>query len=108
MALIRVCYSDDWFVDYDRERGMYRVSYFQDNHFVDECWFDAYEERELSSNEAILHLYWKTFIHGAAALMEYMKKNCRNGIFPSDMTDILEEFCKQFGEVRKLDVKDCI
>lgn len=25
---------------------MYRVSYFQDNHFVDECWFDAYEDKE--------------------------------------------------------------
>lgn len=47
MSLIRICYSDDWFVDYDRERGMYRVSYFEDNHFVDECWFDAYEEKEI-------------------------------------------------------------
>lgn len=47
MALIRISESNDWFVDYDRERGMYRVSYFQDNHFVDECWFDCYEEKEL-------------------------------------------------------------
>lgn len=46
MALIRICESDDWFVDYDRERGMYRVSYFEDNHFKDECWFDCYEEKE--------------------------------------------------------------
>ena len=45
--LIRISESDDWTVDYDRERGMYRVSYFQDNHFVDECWFDAFEEREI-------------------------------------------------------------
>lgn len=50
MALIRICYSDDWFVDYDRDRGMYRVSYFQDNHFVNECWFDAYEEKELGAD----------------------------------------------------------
>ena len=50
MALIRVCYSDDWFIDYDRERGMYRVSYFEDNHFKDECWFDAYEEKELDKS----------------------------------------------------------
>lgn len=46
--LIRVSESDDWIVDYDRERGMYRVSYFEDCHFVDEFWFDAYEEREVS------------------------------------------------------------
>lgn len=47
MSLIRISESNDWFVDYDRERGMYRVSYFQDNHFVDEHWFDAYEEKEV-------------------------------------------------------------
>lgn len=46
MSLIRISESDDWIVDYDRERGMYRVSYFQDGHFVDELWFDAYEEKE--------------------------------------------------------------
>lgn len=47
MNLIRISESDDWIVDYDKERGMYRVSYFQDNHFVDEFWFDAYEEKEI-------------------------------------------------------------
>jgi hypothetical protein len=26
---------------------MYRVSYFEDGHFVDECWFDAYEDKEV-------------------------------------------------------------
>lgn len=44
--LIRISISDDWIIDYDKERGMYRVSYFQDNHFVDEYWFDAYEDKE--------------------------------------------------------------
>lgn len=46
--MIRISENHDWTVDYDPERGMYRVSYFQDNHFVDECWFDVYEEKELS------------------------------------------------------------
>jgi hypothetical protein len=51
MSLIRLSESsnqegDSWFIDYDKDRGMYRASYFQDNHFVDECWFDAYEDRE--------------------------------------------------------------
>lgn len=45
--LIRIAESDDWIVDYDRSRGMYRVSYFHDNHFVDEYWFDAFEEKEV-------------------------------------------------------------
>lgn len=59
MALSRVCYSDDWFVDYDRDRGMYRVSYFQDNHFVDEFWFDAYEEKELGYKELFEQYKWE-------------------------------------------------
>jgi hypothetical protein len=33
MSLIRISESDDWIVDYDRERGMYRVSYFEDSHY---------------------------------------------------------------------------
>ena len=102
MSLIRISESDDWIVDYDRNLGMYRVSYFEDNHFVDEHWFDACEERELSSNEVMLHLYWKTFLRGAAELTEYMRKNYHNGIFPSDMTDILKEFCRQFGELKEI------
>lgn len=47
MGFIKISENDDWIVDYDRERGMYRVSYFEDNHFKDEYWFDAYEKREL-------------------------------------------------------------
>lgn len=46
MSLIRISESDDWIVDYDRERGMYRVSYFKDNHFKDEYWFDCFEDKE--------------------------------------------------------------
>lgn len=46
MSLIRISESEEFFVDYDRERGMYRVSIFKDNHFTDEYWFDAYEEKE--------------------------------------------------------------
>ena len=47
MDLIRILENDDFVVGYDRERGMYRVSYFQDNHFVDECWFEEYKEKEI-------------------------------------------------------------
>lgn len=47
MNLIRISESDDFIVDYDKDRGMYRVSVFEDYHFQDEYWFDAYEEKEL-------------------------------------------------------------
>ena len=38
---IRILENDDWIVEYDIENNIYRVGYFQDNHFVDEVWFDA-------------------------------------------------------------------
>ena len=47
MGLIRVLESDDFVVDYDKSRGMYRVSVFDDGHFWDEFWFDAYEGKEV-------------------------------------------------------------
>ena len=47
MSLIRVAQGNDFIVDYDKDRGMYRVSVFEDNHYQDECWFDAYEEKEV-------------------------------------------------------------
>lgn len=47
MALIRICESNRFVVDYDPDRGMYRLSTFKDNHFEDEYWFDAYREAEV-------------------------------------------------------------
>lgn len=38
----RILENDDWVVEYDAENNQYRVSYFQDYHFVDEVLFDAY------------------------------------------------------------------
>ena len=49
MDIVRIDISDDWIVDYDKSRGMYRVSYFEDGRFVDECWFDAYEDKEVDN-----------------------------------------------------------
>ena len=43
---IRILETDDWVVEYDAENNQYRVSYFQDYHFVDEVWFDAYKEEK--------------------------------------------------------------
>lgn len=43
MSLIKISESDNWIVDYDRERGQYRVSYFEECHFIDEYWFNEYQ-----------------------------------------------------------------
>ena len=44
--VIRLDESDNFVIDYDKSRRMYRVSIFNDSHFCDEFWFDAYEEKE--------------------------------------------------------------
>ena len=44
MNLVRVFDSEDLVVDYDKDEGRYRVSYFEDYHFQDEWWFDEYKE----------------------------------------------------------------
>lgn len=48
MSLFPISESDDFVVHYDPMRGMYRVTVFNDGHFWDEYWFDAYEDKELS------------------------------------------------------------
>ena len=48
MNLIRISESEDSIVDYDKERRMYRVGIFEDGHFKDEIWFDAYQEKEVN------------------------------------------------------------
>ena len=44
---VRILEADDWIIDCDKENKRYRVSYFEDCHFVDECWFDAYEDKKM-------------------------------------------------------------
>jgi hypothetical protein len=36
--------DDNFIVEYDKTRGIYRVSYFEDNHFVDDVIFDEYNK----------------------------------------------------------------
>jgi hypothetical protein len=43
---VTILENDDWIIDYDKELDRYRVSYFEDSHFVDDVCFDAYEEKE--------------------------------------------------------------
>jgi hypothetical protein len=56
--LIRISESDNWAVDYDKERGMYRVSHFEDNHFKDEFWFDEYEKESVIVDSDMIFGRW--------------------------------------------------
>ena len=44
---IRVWESDNFIVEYDRSRGMYKVSIFEGDCFKNEFWFDAFRELEV-------------------------------------------------------------
>lgn len=46
MSLISIAESDNFLAEYDRERGMYRVSFFNEGRFQDEIWFDAFFENK--------------------------------------------------------------
>lgn len=50
MSLIRIAENNNFIIDYDKEKGMYRVSFFENGHWQDEIWFDAYENNELKVN----------------------------------------------------------
>lgn len=96
--LIRVQENDDWIVDYDTDNHLYKVSYFEDYHFVDQCRFNCCEERSITSAEAI-GLYYKTLIRGASEYARYIKENYPDGIFPSEIHDSLKDYCKQYGNI---------
>ena len=73
MRLIRVCESEDFTVDYDKDRGMYRVGILENCHCKESYWFDAYEEREIKD----LYLVYGTINeHGDAdTWVEYIFDN---------------------------------
>ena len=54
MSLFPISESDDFVVHYDPMRGMYRVTVFNDGHFLDEYWFDAYEEKEVTNKTELI------------------------------------------------------
>lgn len=53
MSLMRISESDDWIVDYDTDAGIYRVSYFEDGHFVNQCKFGEYRVEDYSMQKAL-------------------------------------------------------
>ncbi len=50
MQLIRILEEQDLIVDYDPENGKYRVSVFENNHFQEEYWFEAHDDKEIPKN----------------------------------------------------------
>lgn len=69
MSLIRISENDDWIVDYDKERGQYRVSYFEDNHFKDELCFDCFEKKEPRE-----HGHWILRVENSIYDMTYQRE----------------------------------
>jgi len=43
MSFARIIDYNNWIIDYDTESREYRVSYFEDGHFVDECRFKEFD-----------------------------------------------------------------
>lgn len=78
MKLIRIFENADFTIDYDKENKRYRVSYFEDCHYKDECWFDAYEEEpDMTLSEA---------------LEKYELLQCR--ITDEEFKEIIDRFCE--------------
>ena len=38
--------ANDWIIDYDPNKGRYRVSYFENEHFIDEVIFREYSDEQ--------------------------------------------------------------
>lgn len=75
--------SKDCVVDYDKERGMYRVSIFDDDHFWDEFWFEEYKEKDNTLDENLGKIssisdYVSKLLQSEEEIMEYSRKLAEN------------------------------
>lgn len=52
--MIRVSESLDFIVEYDPERGMYKLSTLFDGYVMDEYWFDAYGSKEMNRRDVAI------------------------------------------------------
>ena len=102
MDIVRIDVSDDWIVEYDKSRGMYRVSYFEDGNFVDECWFDAYEDKEVDDRvEKIIDKIEKLKISSKEILDGKVDKGIKLAIRSEEMEyflNLLLEYIKDLSE----------
>lgn len=102
MDVIRIVDSDDFVVDYDKSRGMYRVSVFKDNHFADEIWFDSYEEKEMDDRIEKIIGYLenvkqnlKNFLDGGIIMNGYREKRMLDANLTKHLFDKLIEHIKE-------------
>ena len=59
MGLFRISENDNFIVDYDKDRSMYRVSVFIDNHFLDEYWFsEKTDTRDVPTLIMSIFFFW--------------------------------------------------
>ena len=59
MGLFRISENDNFIVDYDKDRSMYRVSVFIGNHFLDEYWFsEKTDTRDIPTPIKRIDKYW--------------------------------------------------
>lgn len=80
MDLARILENEDWVVDYDKGRGMYRVSKFEDYHFKDEIWFDAYEDKKINEDihkiaKDLKHYLYTNEDHGVVYMPVFFIEN---------------------------------
>lgn len=61
MSLIRISENDNWIVDYETDSKTYRVSYFEDGYFVDQCKFGEYRVEDYSMRKALEACDYKVF-----------------------------------------------
>ena len=94
MSLIRICVSDDFTVDYDKDREMYRVSIFKDNHFIDEYWFDCYEEKELSKKEVPMRVRREKYFYGTIPYCPV----CDNKLTEWASKMLCDNYCRVCGQ----------
>lgn len=93
MSLIRISESDNWIVDYETDSKTYRVSYFEEGHFVDQCRFEPYEAKEVSMQQALSDHEYKVFKESI---------NPENVTF-EDIKAAIDEFNRMCAESAKSD-----
>lgn len=95
--VVRVYEDKDFIVDYNKSGKMYRVSVFDDDHFKDEFWFDAYGEKEcLIRCKDCRHYVSYGYINNPEDLLY----RCKFGIFNNQRDNKDSDFFCCYGEPR--------
>lgn len=96
MSLIRISESDNWIVDYETDSKTYRVSYFEDSHFVDQCKFGEYRVEDYSLQKALSTRDCKVF-KNTANIEDYTFEQIKAAI--DDFNKMVAESAKSDKEM---------